>query len=160
MFGPVKHRRATTKLEREERLIEFIKRGHAASEVAEFIGVDRDYAYKLMSRTAKKHGLEFHARRVTGNRLTYGLTDESRPLRARLGDHLYKLNLNPTDTARVVGVTAKAQKQARDRPFNHDWTLSQIERLSRECGLTFREVIISAILTPEELQQVKKVQPT
>lgn len=127
-------------------------------EVARLEVIDHDYAYKLMVQTARKHGLEYKPHKMSGSTETPGLTNESKTVRARLGDELYKLELSPGEAALSTGVPLKAQKLARDRPFNHDWTLSQIERLARARGMTFRELLLKACLAPDLYRELQKAQ--
>ena len=90
-------------------------------------------------RVARLKGLPYHAQRVTnpGDETIPGLTTASQGFRAKLGDALYALEGTPSEIARQIGLLAKAQPIARDRPFNFDWSLSQIERLAEASGEDF-----------------------
>ena len=157
MYGEPQTNRASARLEREERLVQFITEGRSVSVVAVLEGLEHDYAYKLLMKVAKDKGLVYQARRThnPGAMPVVGLTTASQPLRARLGDHLYKLQGKPPEIARATGVSVKGQRYARDRPFNYDWSLSQIERLAEASGMSFRALMLAALLAPEEYEKVK-----
>jgi hypothetical protein len=150
--------RTTEREEREQRFLQFIQRNDPVRSVARMEGIDYDYALKLLRKVAKQHGLTYQPSRIRvgGKEEIVGITDESRPMRARLGDHLYHLNRRPTVVARQFGVTARRQKYAQDAPFNYDWSVSQIERLARDAGVDFKTFMLQLLLTPTELEKAKR----
>lgn len=58
----------------------------------------------------------------------YGLTDDTLPLRAMLGGIIASMNKSREEIAEITGLNKRESHRAERRPFNHDWTLSQIER--------------------------------
>ena len=150
-------RRIAARAEREARLVAFITEGRAVSAVALLEVVSHDYAYKLLMKVSKKFGLNYRPRRVanTAQADIPGLTDDSQAVRARLGDLLYTLKGSQPELARLTGVASHAQLTARDRPFNYDWSLSQIERLAKAANTDFRALMLQALLAPAEFQKVR-----
>lgn len=142
------------RLEREERLLTFIQQGRAVRSVAALEGIDHDYAWQLMKKVAEKHGLEFHSKRSAEVEI-HGLTEESMQLRARLADQLFHLQKSQSEIARAVGLKARAQSRARERPYQYDWTISEMERLARANGMSFRELMLKALLDPIDLKRVQ-----
>lgn len=62
----------------------------------------------------------------------YGLTDASAPLRAFLADILYDMSmsgLSRKQIAEITGLNRNESFKAEKRPFNHDYKISQIERI-------------------------------
>lgn len=151
MFGVETDRRTVARLEREDRLAQFIEERRPVCAVALLEGINHDYAYKLLMKISKERGLDYRPRRVvpTGLETIPGLTDATQQLRAKLGDMLYTLKEQKVAIARTVGVPSKSQPIARDRPFNYDWSLSQIERLAEACGTDFRTLLLQ-VLTSEK----------
>lgn len=66
--------------------------------------------------------------------IPFGLTDKSVPFRMFLADILITMGekgLSRQQTASITGLNKHESCRAEKRPFNHDWTLSQIERILR-----------------------------
>jgi hypothetical protein len=87
--------------------------------------------------------------------LPYGLTAATAQLRGKLADNLYQLRMRGKDhsqsgrneLAPQIGLNARQQLRAEERPFAHDWTLSQIERLARALGRDPREFLLQCLTT-------------
>lgn len=64
----------------------------------------------------------------------YGLTEKSVPFRMFLASILFSMGergYNRTQIASITGLNKHESCRAERNPFNHDWTLSQIERTLR-----------------------------
>lgn len=144
------------RLEREDRLETFIRQKRPVRAVAALEGIDHHYALRLLRQVARDRGLEFQPRRVPnpGKEPILGLTEASKILRSRLGDTLYSLDLSRAEAALKIGIGAKAYDRARDTPFNHDWSLSQIERLAQEADVPLKMLFLRILLTREELKKL------
>lgn len=62
----------------------------------------------------------------------YGLTEETMALRAKLGSIVAEMSekgLSREQIGELTGLNKRESYRAERRPFNHDWTLSQIERI-------------------------------
>lgn len=149
MSGNDKPTRTQARLAREDRLAIYIAQGRPVSAVAKSEVIEHDYAYKLLREVAAKRGLTYQPRRGPRAEIV-GLTSASQQLRARLGDALYKLKDADTDLTRSVGILAKSQPYAHSRPFNYDWSLSQLERLATATGLDFRTMLLQMLQPTEE----------
>ena len=61
----------------------------------------------------------------------YGLTEQTTVIRARLGGIIASMSEKGMSRERIgelTGLNKRESHRAERRPFNHDWTLSQIER--------------------------------
>ena len=61
----------------------------------------------------------------------FGLTDNTMALRAKLGLIIASMTENGISREKIgelTGLNARESYRAERRPYNHDWTLSQIER--------------------------------
>jgi hypothetical protein len=92
----------------------------------------------MIAEMERGHGFRYlgtpAARGVANNDLA-GL---ARPLRSRLADLLHKLTMQYESRellAPVLGMNPREQLRAISKPYRHDWTLSQIERLALALGL-------------------------
>ena len=123
-------------------------------------GIDLDYTRKLCAKYAKKHNIAYAPERETSLAKSppEGLTDISKPLRSRLADELYNLSrkTDAEERAVLLGLTRKQQKYARDVPFNHDWTISQIERLCVANNLDLVEFLVSSLIGTSRYNEVIK----
>jgi len=85
--------------------------------------------------------------------MPFGLTPATLRLRQKLGDLVYLLTERGRESDRLgrhrvgpkIGLNGREQIRAEQRPFNHDWTLSQIERLAREHNRDPVEMLLSCL---------------
>lgn len=94
---------------------------------------------KLIKSLEEEHGIDYYnsVSRPDRDELSFGLTIATSRLRASLGDRLYYVTQRAESrdaAAPAVGLNRRQQVRAETKPFNHDWTLSQIERLARAMG--------------------------
>lgn len=64
-------------------------------------------------------------------RTPYGLTDETYALRAKLGLIIAEMSekgLSREEIGELTGLNKRESYRAEQRPYSHDWTLSQMER--------------------------------
>lgn len=95
------------------------------------------------------------ASKAAKDEVPFGLTAATAQLRGKLADNLYQLRMRGknhsqsgrNEIAPRIGLNARQQVRAEERPFAHDWTLSQIERLARELGRDPREFLLSCLTT-------------
>lgn len=75
----------------------------------------------------------------------YGIDNESHALRVRLGYMLYnlleRLDRDRAALARITGLNRQEQINAEGRPWQHNWTLAQIQRLCKESNINFQDLI-------------------
>ena len=132
MSGQVRSENKLRQNERDARIIQMMELGRPVRTIAQLEGLEHDYCRKICMRLVASSGIEYTPERVY-KRLemtTVGLTEKTRRLRSYLADKLYDLGDNPRVIAKQIGMTLRCQKYAKQRPFRHDWTLSQIERLA------------------------------
>jgi hypothetical protein len=151
--------------DRDDYVAELMKAGRPVKSIAETIGQPVDYTRKIVRRIKAERGITYERPKEK----TIGsdsLTEASAPMRRRLADHLnavrerlgagLSIRQKGALAARAIGVFAKTQNVAIVRPFNHDWSLTQIERLAKAQGEEFRDFIVKLVLSPEEYAKVVK----
>lgn len=122
--------------ERNARIIQMMELGRPVRAIAQAEGLEHDYCRKICVKLSAEAGIEYNPKKVYSRleMTTIGLTENTRRLRSFLADKLYELGDDPRVVAKQIGMTLRCQKYARQRPFRHDWTLSQIERLAEHLG--------------------------
>lgn len=114
----------------------------------------RDTIYDLQ----KDHGIKYTGTAASRAGITavYGLSDDTLRLRAKLADNLYAATDPDTgqlglkgrlEACPILGMNHREQIRAESKPFNHDWTLSQIERLARALGKNPRDLLLECLTT-------------
>lgn len=119
------------------KIAELVRLGRTAKEIAAILG--RNQA--VVSRDCQRLGIT-PVRIPTGE--LYGLTDKSLPLRMDLAGCLVDIQqagATPTEISEITGLTRRQIPAATSRPFNHDWTLTQIERTLTYFGKTLKDYI-------------------
>lgn len=109
-----------------------VDEGRTASEICAILGV----APVSLRNILKEHNLR--PSRVKSFR-TYGLSDDSIQFRAKLAGLLndMKTTMTYAEIAKATGLNTWQQKAATTRPYDYDWTLSQIERTLNYNGQSF-----------------------
>lgn len=115
--------------------------GYDVSSVASRLGVSGIYVRKVISRH------EAHYEPKTKSELfPYGITNDSHAMRVRLGYILYNLfeknDSKSWITSRMTGLNRYELIAAMGRPWNHDWKISQIERVCQASGLPISDVLV------------------
>jgi len=127
--------------ERRERFIEYIKADLNPVDIAAREGMDADDVRKKRIKVAREEDLSLGSGAVK-DAAQYGLGKLTHAYRSRLADHLHRLRLkhHPIEVAQLTGISRKSQNRAVNNPFNHDWTLAQMERMAIARGITFEEL--------------------
>lgn len=143
---------------REDRLRQFIKENRPVSAIAKLESLDFSYAKLLVRRLVKAENLCYDPPKITNSGLQpiIGLTDESYNFRSRLGNNLFALGEDHRQVTLDTGILFRSIKSARDKPFNYDWTLSQIERVGRANNKNFKQIMLEALLSPEERDKARR----
>jgi hypothetical protein len=112
--------------------------------IAKLEGMHERAVRDIVKELETEHNIEYMnvASKASPDTLAPGLTTATSALRMNLGTELYTLRERGNDSADFarneiaprVGLNPRQQARAEQRPFNHDWTLSQIERLAKERG--------------------------
>ena len=125
--------------------------------ICEIEGMHPRSARALIKEIETEHNLNYmgvHSR-APKDQMPYGLTQATHRLRQKLADNLYMLrergkdssHYSPNEVAARIGLHSRAQLKAKERPFAHDWKLSEIERLARELGRDPQELLLSCLTT-------------
>lgn len=122
--------------ERDARIVQMMELGRPVRTIAQAEGLEHDYCRKICVKLSAANGIDYNPEKIhkRPEMSILGLTDNTRRLRSYLADKLYDLGDDPRVIAKQIGMTLRSQKYARQRPFRHDWTLSQIERLAGALG--------------------------
>jgi hypothetical protein len=144
-------------LRRRERILGYIRQDPPMpmAAILEVEGMTNRSARTIIKELEEEHGIDYLSQRLRNPReaLPFGLTPATLTFRQRLGDQLYLLRERGQNSqaqgryavAPQIGMNNREQLRAEQRPFNHDWKLSQIERLARELGRDPRELIMSCL---------------
>ncbi len=123
--------------------------------IMEVEGMTNRSVRSIIKELEVEHGIDYLSQKLRKARdaMPHGLSPATLPLRQRLGDQLYLLHQRGQNSeaqgrnsvAPQLGMNNREQIRAEQRPFNHDWKLSQIERLARELGRDPRELLMSCL---------------
>ena len=142
---------------RRERILGYIRQEPPMplATILEVEGMTNRSVRTIIKELEVEHGIDYLSQRLRKPReaMPHGLTPATLTLRQRLGDQLYLLRERGQNSeaqgrytvAPQLGMNNREQIRAEQRPFNHDWKLSQIERLARELGRDPRELIMSCL---------------
>lgn len=126
-----------------EEIINLIVEGVSPRGIAARMGMNEVAARRLINQLIKEHKIDYVVTVVDD--LPYGLTQETVRLRIYLGARLYDLRQQHGGdrdvVGRLVGLNRREQIRAEQRPYSHNWDLSQIERLSRATSIPIREML-------------------
>lgn len=130
-------------LERDQRIIAHARNGHTMPEILDMEGLDKQNPARW-HKLLRAHGLSSNTSRPS--RPPIGLTKETVSWRYRLGRHLARLrDKHPQiELSRMIGMTRLEMTNATNASPTHDWTVSQIYRLSVATEIPFDELVIGA----------------
>jgi hypothetical protein len=131
--------------ERDENIIRFMQAQRPVAAIAEFEGLAHDYCAKLCRRLADANGIDYNPERTRVPTTTLGKLSEQ--LRGKLGGYLkdLKQSHHSLEITRELGLKQMEQKRAEVRPYNHNWTLAQMERLAQLRGETLTDLLVNAL---------------
>ncbi len=145
--------------ERKERLFGYMTHQppYSMTRIAAMEGMNIRSVRMILKELERERGVEYFTMmvRTPKDQIPFGLTNATLSMRQKLGDHLFMLRergvnsepLGRNAVSPVIGVNVREQIKAEQRPFNHDWKLSQIERLARQLGRDPREFMLSCLTT-------------
>jgi len=144
-------------LERRERIYGYMTQDPPLSinRIKEMEGISDRTVRMIIAEMESERGVKYNGMntRDRPDELPFGLTNATHRLRQKLGDHVYLLNQRGDNSERIgrsrsafrIGLNNRQQIRAESRPFNHDWKLSQIERLARELNRDPMEFLLSCL---------------
>lgn len=106
---------------------ELYAKGWRPKIIAKHLGISEIYVRKFVAgldKPAKQYNTDYV--------LTENLTERTFRLRSSLGYRLKQMldaGMGAREVARITGVPQNKQREASERPFQYDWTLTQIERV-------------------------------
>jgi hypothetical protein len=149
------------KKDEDEWVVDLLKDQRPVAAIAKLIGKDRDYTYSIVNRLLQARP-EINYR-PEADRAAPMLGEGTRAFRAVLAGKLYalrdqvkdRLGLEGTDVVRAgkyaTGLTRAQQKRAIERPYTHDWKLSELQRLAEATGQDVRELLAECAIRPEHV---------
>lgn len=145
-MGMSREDRSAYAVERRARILTFITQDPPVplENILRMEGITDRTARGVIAELEKEHGIRYidtPGARV-GQAIPFGLSPSTNRLRANLANELYRVTNSHNqfgfkgreDAAQAVGLNPRQQIRAENKPFGHDWTLSQIERLARTLG--------------------------
>lgn len=154
----VKERAENAKL-RKERILTYIQQDPPVpfNNIMSMEGISERILRAIISELQNEHGIKYidTPKSKSGDYMPFGLTEATARFRSMLARELYRVNGpdNPfgfkdrLEAAPAVGLNPREQIRAESKPFIHDWTLSQIERLARQLGEDPREFMLKCLTT-------------
>jgi DNA-binding CsgD family transcriptional regulator len=124
---------------RRASIVEHIRAGRTAEEIADIEGMDRDEARKLRRQIALEEGVTSDA--VAPPFRPLGLKGENRQFIIHLGNLLARVPGHPLEVARLTGLTQSEQRAAMQAIVGHNWTVAQIQRLAAALNMSFEDVM-------------------
>ncbi len=116
-----------------------VKAGVSPLGIQERLGIGRASLFRVL----REKGLTGYD--YTEDLTPYGITSNSHAFRVRLGYMLYnlieRLDGDRAACGRLVGLNRQEQINAEGRPWCHNWTLAQIERLCEASNVDFQEFV-------------------
>jgi transposase-like protein len=133
--------------ERDEAIVAFMERGRPVAAIAELLGLEENYCRKATRRLAEERGLDYKPVKEPPTAL---LSEASRRLRNNLANLLYDYRNKPgrhqLEVARDTGLTQAQQILATERGGQHNFKLSELERVATATGQDFTRMLIVALL--------------
>ena len=124
-------------------IIAYINEGLTPKSIAERAGMNELAARRLINDLVKLHGLSY-VPSITDD-TPFGMDQQTVFLRIHLGNLLYDLRMrldgDRTSVSRLTGLNRTEQIRAEQRPYNHNWTLSQIQRLAKVTDTPLMELL-------------------
>jgi hypothetical protein len=143
--------------ERDEWIVDLLRKNATFPVIARIVGMDTTAVGRHCRRLIKQHNIDYHPPKRSVDEPVPGLTEASARLRNKLGTrvcHMRDVNgLSSREIAKRTGVPARAQGRATNGS-RHDWTISQMERLAEAGNETFKEMLVSSLLTAEDLPMI------
>lgn len=151
--------------ERRARIVQYITAGAPIGTIAQIEGMDYDNCRKLCLQIAREDNLAYRPEDRQGAPIyALGIDERNAELRRRLGDTLYgyvaptpRTQRNPSMVGRATGIPPREQRRAWEKPFSHDWTISEITRLAESLGEQFTPFMLRHLLKPEQYEKVSRV---
>lgn len=147
--------------ERDERIITFMRQNRPIEAIAKIEGLAADYCRKATRRLATEHSIDYSPAKEAAPSL---LGEATRRFRNNLANVLYifrnKPGQHPLAVAKTTGLTQAQQILAEERGGQHDYALSELERLAAATEQDFTRMMIIALLkgpTEAEQTRLKKV---
>jgi len=131
--------RSKSILKRDALIVECIAQKMSRPDICDTAGIEIGYLIML----ARKHGWTLPTTRrgqTTTRQMPIGMDAESARMRGRLGGIVADLidkKTNPVELAMLTGVTQTQLNMTKERPFNHNWSISQLQRLAKYLGKDF-----------------------
>lgn len=142
--------------ERDDHIADLIQNGVPLTSMAVMVGAHRDYCKDHVARICQERGLTYNPTEEGEKDLPVGVTKDSWRFRHNLATRVYdaRETHHYIELQTQLGLSNKAQAKASDNPYTHDWTLGQLERLSRFLGVSFTRMMLMNLLTDEEWEKV------
>lgn len=149
--------------ERDEKIAVLMGRQYAVEVIAEIVGIEPEYCRKATRRIAAARNLRYKPGKEAG--ADELLSEDSRLFRSNLASLVHQLReepgQHPIRLSREIGLTQSQQVKAKDRPFAHDYKLSQLERIARKKGRSLAELLVWAALNdpgdPKNKERMQRV---
>ena len=127
--------------ERDQQIVDLLNQQRPLRAIFKIMGLSHEWGHELCKKLIKKHDIQYTPTESGEPAL---LDEDTRKLRAKLADTLFKLKGTPTSIAIQTGIPPRAQKSAISKPFDYDWKLSEISRLAAAAGISVKDLFNAA----------------
>lgn len=139
--------------ERNQRAIDMLKQGRPVPAICKILGMEKETGRRICNDLIEKHGIDYQPQSFEEK-----LPADTHLLRHNLSTALYNhREINHWGLISMqTGLTNRQQHQAIDRPYTHDWSISQISRLANAQGEDFKVFMLKALLSRTEFEKVSR----
>lgn len=141
---------------RDDKIAELMERRRPVNAIAKIIGMEPVQCRKAVHRIAEERGVDYQP--IKEPVIKGVLTDASRRFRNNLASILYSLReapgAHPLEISLNTGLTQAQVAAAIDKGGLHDFRLSELERVATLHKTDFTNLVLKAVLSPEQYEKV------
>lgn len=147
--------------DRDARIVAFMKQNRSVAAIAALEGLEIDYCRKAVNGLKKSHVPDYQP---ISNDRGHKFADDSRQFRNNLSnlvaDYRNRPDKHYLDLCHELGLTQSQQVLATEKGGQHDFTLSQLERLAEQLDMSFPRLLLTALIdgyAAEDKEKLRKV---
>lgn len=118
---------------------DYIAQGLSVKSIALRVGMNELAARRIINSLCPNY------KGTVADTTPFGMDTESLAQRIKLGSLLYDLRESlggdRVQISRLTGLNRNEQIAAEQRPFEHDWSISQMQRLAKAISVNYKDII-------------------
>ena len=145
--------RLAVREDRNQRAIELLQQGRPINAICKILGMEYETGRRICNDLIRQHKIDYQPQNFEQK-----LPQDTHLLRHNLSTALYNYRENTHwgVVSMTTGLPNRDQHNAIERPYKHDWTITEISRLAAAQGDTFRNLMLKSLLTPAEYEKVSR----